>query len=366
MTNVVRSATSVSSRSRARGPLLAAIVSLCALAVLALSACGGGEPAAVAGEASAAGGSPAATQVPEVRDVTLIMDWVPWVLDIPVDVAQERGFYGDAGLAVEQVLPAGPTDVVKFVSTGKAQFGIYYAPDTLMGVAEGAPLLSVAALMSHAPLGMAMAPGVRAESPADLAGTTAGVVLVPSTRASFATMLETAGVDPSSVKVADPGFDLVPPLLAGKYDSVAVTEFGELVQADATGQELDYLDFRDWGTPDYAFLNVITEQGFAGENPATVRAFVAATMQGLDWALSNPVEAVDLYVKRHPELKKDLLLAQWKAAAPSMAASSGGRPAGWQDPQAWTKLSDWMVRTEQIGTAADVSAVVTNDFLPAK
>ena len=70
------------------------------------------------------------------------------------------------------------------------------------------------------------------------------------------------------------------PLLAGKYDSVAVTEFGELVQADAAGEKLDYLDFRDWGTPDYAFLNVLTQQGFASENPATVRAFVAATLAG--------------------------------------------------------------------------------------
>ena len=48
------------------------------------------------------------------------MDWVPWVLDIPIDVAQEKGFYADAGLTSQQTLPAGPTDVVKFVSTGKA------------------------------------------------------------------------------------------------------------------------------------------------------------------------------------------------------------------------------------------------------
>ena len=92
------------------------------------------------------------------------MDWVPWVLDIPVDVAQEKGYYADHGLTVKQTLPAGATDVVKFVSTGKAQFGLYYAPDTLMGVAEGAPLLSVAGLMSHAPVGMAMAPGVHARA----------------------------------------------------------------------------------------------------------------------------------------------------------------------------------------------------------
>ncbi len=221
------------------------------VAAAALPGCGSSGAATSSPSETATGGSSGAA-APEVSEVTLIMDWVPWVLDIPVDVAQDKGFYADHGLTVKQTLPAGATDVAKFVSTGKAQFGLYYAPDTLMGVAAGAPLLSVASLMSHAPVGMALAPGVHAQSPSDLAGTTAGVVMIPSTRASFATMLKAGGVDPGAVKVADPGFDIVAPLLAGKYDSVAVTEFGELVQADAMGQKLDYLDFRDWGTPDYA------------------------------------------------------------------------------------------------------------------
>jgi putative hydroxymethylpyrimidine transport system substrate-binding protein len=207
---------------------------------------------------------------------------------------------------------------------------------------------------------------VHASKPADLAGTTAGVVMVPSTRASFETMLRTGGVDPSSVKVVDPGFDLVPPLLAGRYDSVAVTEFGELVQADQAGQKLDYLDFRDWGTPDYAFLNVVTQSGFAERDPNTVRAFVAATTEGLEWAVAHPDEAVALYVKRHPELDAGLLLSQWKAATPSMAAASGGHPSGWQDAATWSQLNDWMVQTGLIKAPVDVSGAVTDDYLPSQ
>jgi putative hydroxymethylpyrimidine transport system substrate-binding protein len=343
-------------------PILASAALLALLAAAALSGCGGQADAAVSSPSGAA--SPGAA-APEVSEVTLIMDWVPWVLDIPVDVAQERGFYTDHGLTVKQTLPAGATDVVKFVSTGRAQFGLYYAPDTLMGVDAGAPLLSVASVMSHAPLGMAVTPGVHATKPADLAGTTAGVVMIPSTRASFATMLKAGGVDPGSVKVADPGFDLVAPLLAGKYQSVAVTEFGELVQADAAGQKLDYLDFRDWGTPDYAFLNVLTEKDFAAEHPVTVKAFVAATLEGLDWAVAHPDEAVAIYVARHPELEPGLLLAQWKAAMPSMASGSK-QVSGLQDVAAWDRLNDWMVQSGQITKGADVAGTVSNDYLPAK
>ena len=245
-----------------------------------------------------------------------MMDWSPWVLDIPIDVAQTKGFYERRGLTVHQTLPVGATDVVKFVSTGKSQFGLYYAPDMLMALEAGAPLVSIGSLMSHAPVGMAFRPGLTGDSPAVLAGQTVSVPLIPSTRASFASMLAKAGVDPKTVNIVDPGFELVAPLLKGTVAAAAFTEFGELVAAEAQGQKLTYLDFRDWGTPDFAFLNIITTQEFAKANPNTTRAFVQATLEGLAYAAAHPEEAVALYVKAHPELDRD-------AAA---GAVEGGHP----------------------------------------
>jgi len=306
-----------------------------------------------------------ATTAPEVAEIDLIMDWVPWVLDIPVDVAQARGFFADAGLTVTQTIPTGPTDVVKFVSTGKSQFGLYYAPDVLMARAEGAPVISVAALMGHAPVGLALKPGLTAVTPADLVGKTVAVPMIPSVRASYDSMLKAGGVDPAAVTLVDPGFNLVAPLLAGTYDAVAFTAFGELVEADlASGEELGYLDFRDWGSPDYAFMNLITSADFATESPNTVRAFVAATLAGLDYAATHPEEAVDIYISAHPELDRDTLLAQWEATIPSLALASPGGSAGGQDVSAWQVLHDWMIDVGLLAAPVDVAPALTNEFLP--
>ncbi|MHB8870609.1 MAG: ABC transporter substrate-binding protein [Thermoleophilia bacterium] len=306
-----------------------------------------------------------ATTALESTEIDLIMDWVPWVLDIPVDVAQAKGFYADAGLTVTQTIPTGPTDVVKFVSTGQSQFGLYYAPDVLMARAEGAPVLSVAALMGHAPVGLALKPGLTAVTPADLVGKTVAVPMIPSVRASYDSMLKAGGVDPAAVTLVDPGFNLVAPLLAGTYDAVAFTAFGELVEADlASGEELDYLDFRDWGSPDYAFMNLITSSEFATENPNTVRAFVAATLAGLDYAATHPEEAVDIYISAHPELDRDTLLAQWEATIPSLALASPGGLAGGQDVSAWQTLHDWMIDVGLLAAPVDVAPALTNEFLP--
>jgi ABC-type nitrate/sulfonate/bicarbonate transport system substrate-binding protein len=337
-------------------------VSLALAVLVALGGCGGAETAATAASPGASAPAAVSGVSPEVGNVTLIMDWVPWVLDIPVDVAQEKGYYAGAGLKVKQILPAGATDVVKFVATGRAQFGLYYAPDILMGVGEGAPLLSIGSLMGHAPVGLAIAPGVQASKPSDLVGKVVGVSMIPSTRASFASLLKAGGVDPGKVKVADPGFSLVAPLLRGTYQAVAFTKFGELVEARAEGKKLAFMDFRDWGTPDYAFLNMITSSGFAQAHPKTTRAFAAATLAGLDYAARHPEEAVNIYVARHPEMKRSLLLAQWEAAIPYMA-TGGAHPAGWQDLQTWGKLNDWLVQAKLLNKAVDVGRATSNAYL---
>ena len=128
---------------------------------------------------------------------------------------------------------------------------------------------------------------------------------------------------------------------------------------------MTYLDFRDWGTPDFAFMNVITASDFAQKNPNTVRVFVEATMAGLAYAAANPEEAADIYVARHPELKKDLLLAQWRAALPSMATAEGDKPAGWQDIQTWEALNAWMVEVGLLKQPVELGGAVSDDYLPA-
>ncbi len=341
------------------------VVTLCAalLAALTLPALAGCGSASSAASSASPGGS--SSNAPEMANVTLIMDWLPWVLDIPVDVAQQEGYYAAAGLKVKQIVPSGATDVVKFVSTGRAQFGLYYAPDTLTSIGQGAPLLSVGSLMSHAPVGLAIAPGVHVSSPKDLVGKVVGVPLIPSTRASFESLLKAGGVNPAQVKVVDPGYNLVAPLLKGTYQAVAFTQFGELVEAEAAGYKPAFLDFRRWGTPDYAFLNIVTSSAFARAHPNTTRAFTSATMRGLTYAVQHPEEAVNIYVARHPELKKGLLLAQWNAAVPSLA-TAGAHPAGWQDPQAWSKLNTWLVQTGLLDKPMKVSSAMSNAYLTAK
>ncbi|MCY3672478.1 MAG: ABC transporter substrate-binding protein, partial [Alphaproteobacteria bacterium] len=52
--------------------------------------------------------------------LTVLLDWFINPDHGPLYVAQERGYFADAGLAVEFVPPADPNDPPKIVAAGKA------------------------------------------------------------------------------------------------------------------------------------------------------------------------------------------------------------------------------------------------------
>ena len=169
-----------------------------------LAGCGG------SADAATSPASAAATRPPDVTEVTLIMDWVPWVLDIPVDVAQEKGFYADHGLKVKQTLPAGRhrrrqvrrhrQGAVRPVLRARHAHGRGRGRAAALG---GEPHEPRARRHGHGP-GRARedagGPGGddrrRGHDPLDA-------------RLVRRRCCKAGGVDPGAVKVADPGFDLV-------------------------------------------------------------------------------------------------------------------------------------------------------------
>ena len=84
-----------------------------------------------------------------------------------------------------------------------------------------------------------------------------------------------------------------------------------------------------------------------------MRAFVAATLEGLDWAVAHPDEAVALYVQRHPELKRGPAAGavEGRRAVDGRERRAGGRLAGRRRVAA---LNDWMVQTGQLEEPVDV------------
>ena len=80
--------------------------------------------------------------------ITLLLDWFINPDHGPIIIAQEKGYFADAGLEVEVIAPADPADPPKMVAAGKADLAVSYQPQLHLQVAEGMPLVRVGTLVA--------------------------------------------------------------------------------------------------------------------------------------------------------------------------------------------------------------------------
>src|SRR5690606_30526718 len=79
--------------------------------------------------------------------LTLMLDWFVNPDHAPIVLAEEKGFFADAGLEVEVVSPANPSDPPKLVAAGKVDLAVGYQPQLHLQVHEGLPLVRVGTLV---------------------------------------------------------------------------------------------------------------------------------------------------------------------------------------------------------------------------
>ena len=80
--------------------------------------------------------------------MTLILDWFVNPDHAPLIVAQQRGYFADAGLDVKIIAPADPNNPPKLVAAGKAEVAVSYQPQLHVQVAQGLPLIRIGTLVA--------------------------------------------------------------------------------------------------------------------------------------------------------------------------------------------------------------------------
>src|SRR6056297_99028 len=80
--------------------------------------------------------------------MTVVLDWFVNPNHGPLIIAQEKGYFADAGLEVEIIAPADPSAPPRMAAAGKADLALSYQPQLHLQVAEGLPLKRVGTLIA--------------------------------------------------------------------------------------------------------------------------------------------------------------------------------------------------------------------------
>lgn len=359
-----------------------AILGLAFILMLALSGCGAAATATVApttapsrtpsaAPASAAGavGTPASAAPADgaLRKVTIGLGYIPDVQFAPFYVAKERGYFREAGIDVE-FKQGFDTNVLQLLGTGALGFGVVGGDELLVARSQGVPIVYVGSWFQKYPITVVALEGANIRTAADLKGRTIGVPMRSgATYVGLRALLDSAGLKESDVQIREVGFTQVQALTQKQVDAVVGYANNEPVQLRALGQAITTINVFD--SVNLISNGMIVNEKTLSEDPALVRAIVAAMIRGVEDVIANPAEAVNLCIPYIPgsSEKRDQLRAVLDATLPlfqSPTATQNG--FGYNDPAAWQSSADLLRKLGVLGSAVDVQKSFTNEYLPKR
>lgn len=179
--------------------------------------------------------------------VTLMLDWVPNTNHTGIYVAQELGYFEESGLEVEIVEP-GEVYPEAAVAGGAADFGISFQESVTLARAEGAPIVSIAAVLQHNTSGFASLAELDVQSPADFEGLRYGAWGSPSEVPTLEALMDCAGGRFERLEIVNIGFsDPLALLKEGEIDLAWIYYGWQGIQAEQMGIDLDVVLMEDSG-----------------------------------------------------------------------------------------------------------------------
>jgi NitT/TauT family transport system substrate-binding protein len=295
---------------------------------------------------------------PDLIRITLQADWYPQPEHGGFYTALVKGYYKAEGLDVT-IQPGGPYLVVEQqVAAGTAQFGLGSSDRTLESVADGQPLVAVAATMQHDPQGIM----VRKDSPirsfADLNGHT---VSIKPGYTWFAYLVKRYRLDniheiPATMSVAN--FVADPQYIQQAFAT------SEPFFARQAGIETRVLLISDAGYNPYRVM--FTTRDFLRQHPETVAKFVRASLQGWREYLNDPTAAHAAIAKLNPALNPEWMHFTWQALHEGHFVSGddpSGAQLGQMNAERWATMYQQLFDLKVIDRAFDPSTAYTLQFV---
>lgn len=234
-----------------------------------------------------------------LRRVVLQTDWFPQGEHGGFYQALAKGFYAEAGLAVE-IWPGGPGSGIKLkVVRGDADFGMIRSDDALVAASRGLPLVMVAAVLQHDPMALMVHAASPVRSLADLGGRAVignvGMAYLPFLEKRYGITIErrqnTFGLGEFMAN-------------ADAIQQCMLTNEPFFVRRH--GSEVRLLPLADSGYDCYH--TIFTRRELLLKSPDLVRAFVAASVRGWrDFISGDPAPAHALILQRNPQSSGELL-----------------------------------------------------------
>ena len=307
------------------------------------------------------GPTPPATP-PALTKLSLAMGYIPSVQFAPLYVAQEKGYFRDAGLDVSFNYGL-ESDLLKLVGTNQVQFMIGSGDQVVLGRSRGLPVRYVFRWYRRFPVVVFSKADSAIKTPKDLEGKRVGIsALAGADYVGWQALVYATHIDPAKVSLQVVGYTQAAGVSQGQLDAALDYAVNGPVQLRLAGQAVNTFAVADY--VDLPSNGIITNDQTIRDHPELVQALVSATLHGLQDTLADPDAAFQSSLKAVPEAGGaqeatnraifDESLKLWQAEPGTLGLS---------DPAAWAQAATFMQQTKLIQTAVKPEDLFTNQFV---
>lgn len=300
----------------------------------------------------------------ELKKITFVLDWTPNTNHTGIYVAQEKGYFEDAGLEVEIVQP--PEDGAEvLVASGKAQFGVSFQDSMVPAVtgADALPIEAVAAVLQHNTSGIISRKGEGMDRPKGMEGKKYATWNLDLEKATIKNVVEADGGDFSKVElIPSTVTDEVSALKSKSVDAIWIFYGWAGIATEVAGLETDYFAFKDINSAfDFYTPVIISNSEWLLDNSDTAKAFLSAAKKGYEFAIENPEEAGDILCEAAPELDKEMVQASQEYMKDQYKAEA--EQWGYIDPARWNAFYNWVSENGLSEEKIPENTGFSNDYL---
>ena len=301
-----------------------------------------------------------------LREVTVLLDWVPNTNHTGMYVAIEKGFYQQEGLEVSIIQPAegGPAGLI---AAGQGEFGVSYQEQVTYArtARDPLPVVAIAAIIQHNTSGFASPKEKGIERPGDFEDKKYGGWGSPVEEAMIKALMENDQADFSKTEMITIGAIDFFAAVREYVDYTWIYYGWDGVAAELRGFPINFILLQDYA-PELDFYTpvIITREQLLEREPELVRKFLKATEKGYQYSIKNPESAAQDLLKHAPEIDHELAIASQKYLADQYQADAPYW--GVMETNRWQDYARWMYERGLIDRMLDVEASFSNQFLPGE
>lgn len=256
---------------------------------------------------TASHGSAAPSATGELRQVRLLLGFRPDVQFAPFYLAQQAGYFAEAGL---EVTIEHSDDVLRLVADGQAEFGVADATDLMIARTAGIPATYVATLYNHFPVALIGSPDYVPSSPSELAGLRIGTPgRFGSSWHALLALLDAGGLSLDDVTIREyPAFNQVEGLLNGDVDVITGFRVNEPLRLEAQGFDAELLTVDD--LVPLPGPGIVVGDELLDADVDLAQRFAMAVVHAQDVIAQDPQLGLDAAIEAVPAIGEDVETAR--------------------------------------------------------